>query len=87
MNKAVKPTILGLGEEFELDLYNCKRPEAYGEITFKCPECGNEQSHDLSHGENLEYGEFFGFDDCHECGVNFEPQYFKVVSTIKIELK
>lgn len=88
MSRTVKPIIHGLDKHYELELYNVKRPEAFGEeIIFECPECGYEYSFNLGHGDVLEYGSFFGLDECHECGVDFENLDFEVSATIKVSLK
>lgn len=84
MKEVVEPIIHGLDTEFELDLSDCKRPCGYGDIEFECPSCGKFSTQDLTSGDTLEYGSFFGFDECHHCGVSFKDQSFKVVATVKV---
>lgn len=88
MSKKVKPIIHGLDEKFEVETYNLKRIECHGEeIIFQCPECDYEYSFNLGHGDNLEYGSFYGTDCCDDCGVYFEEEYFEVEITAIIKRK
>lgn len=88
MSKKIKPLILGLNTPYEVETYNLKRIECFGEeITFKCPECDYEYDFNLGHGENLEYGGFYGMDCCNECGVDFEEYAFEVSITATIKIK
>lgn len=84
MKKVVEPIIHGLDTEYVLDLADCKRPCGYGDIEFECPKCGKISTQDLSHGDPLEYGSFFGFDECNHCGTPFKHQSFEVIATVKV---
>lgn len=81
----VKPTITGLDVNIPIDLG--KRLEWIGgRIVFECPECGHKMEQ-LDDTADLEYGSFHGFDECCECGADFEHQYFEVEAFVKIKIK
>lgn len=84
----MKPIIEGLGKPMELDLYDIKRPIVYDCINFTCPSCGETFAvKDLSHGDELEYGSFYGYSECNECGQEFEDMEFEVSATVTIKEK
>lgn len=88
MSKKVKPIITGLNTPYEVETYNLKRIECFGEeITFQCPECNHEYTFNLGHGENLEYGGFYGIDSCDSCDVEFEEYDFEIEITATIKIK
>lgn len=81
----VTPLISNLDKPIKVDLG--KRLEFISEnIIFKCPECDHKMEL-LDDPADLEYGSFFGFEECHECGVDFETYNWEVKATVTISKK
>lgn len=84
----MKPIIKGNETSFELCISDIKRPCAFGEVLFECPNCGVIfEIKNLLHGEHLEYGNFYSPDMCWECGQVFEDVEWEVTATVTIKEK
>ena len=81
----VTPIISNIGKPIKVSLG--KRLDYISDnIIFECPEC-NHKMELLDDPADLEYGSFFGYEECHECGVDFETYEWEVKATVIISKK